>query len=158
MLKQSCEVHYLTLMNCIDLIVLLVFLQWISLNHRQWIRARSGSRLSTTFSLNISNKNSRDWTVRQKSYQNSYVDRVSMSGPARKKTSLQRSVGLWYNTKFKPPKPIQNITKTYFSLDSFQIMRTPEHENSTDFFDIVFFLFCDFVSCLDRLSAGVCVV
>ena len=53
-----------------------------------YLRARSGSWLSTTFPLDISNEYSRDQTVRQISYYNSYVDRVSMSGPARKKTSL----------------------------------------------------------------------
>ena len=54
-----------------------------------YLRARSGLRISTTFPLDISNEYSRDQTVRQISYYNSYVDRMSMSGPARKKTSLR---------------------------------------------------------------------
>ena len=53
-----------------------------------YLRARSSSRLSTTFPLDISNEYSQDQTVRQISYYDSYVERVSMSGPARKKTSL----------------------------------------------------------------------
>ena len=60
-----------------------------------YLCARSGSWLSTTFSLDISNEYSQDQTVRQISYYNSYVDRVSMSGPAREKTSL--NIGTKYD-------------------------------------------------------------